>query len=100
MKKGRSVTANISRMQMLDSEEAARRLGVKVPTLYAYVSRGLISTVKGPDGRRNLFSTEEIEERARRLRRGHNAEIRVATIATGVSKLHEDGPSYRGVPAA
>ncbi|HEY7274609.1 MAG TPA: citrate synthase [Trebonia sp.] len=87
-------------MQMLDSEEAARRLGVKVPTLYAYVSRGLISTTKSPDGRRNLFSTEEIEERARRLRRARNSEIRVATIATGVSKLHEDGPSYRGVPAA
>jgi len=86
-------------MQMLDSEEAARRLGVKVPTLYAYVSRGLISTTKSPDGRRNLFSTEEIEERARRLRRARNSEIRVATIATGVSKLHEDGPSYRGVPA-
>jgi len=93
------MAANISRMAMLDSEEAARRLGVKVPTLYAYVSRGLISTMKGPDGRRNLFSTEEIEERARRLKRARNNEIRVATIATGVSKLHEDGPSYRGVSA-
>ena len=86
-------------MQMLDSEEAARRLGVKVPTLYAYVSRGLITAMKGPDGRRNLFSTDENEERSRRLRRAGDTEIRVATIATGVSKLHEDGPSYRGIPA-
>jgi citrate synthase len=93
------MTANISRMAMLDSEEAARRLGVKVPTLYAYVSRGLISTVKGPDGRRNLFSTEEIEERARRLKRTRNSEIPIATIVTGVSEVHADGPYYRGVPA-
>jgi len=84
---------------MVDSEEAARRLGVKLPTLYAYVSRGLISTAKSPDGRRNLFSTEEIDERARRLRSAKNDDIRVATIATAVSTLHEDGPHYRGVPA-
>jgi citrate synthase len=93
------MTANIPLMQMLDSEEAARRLGVKVPTLYAYVSRGLISTVKSPDGRRNLFSTEEIEQRARRLRRARNSELRIASVATGVSKVHEDGPYYRGVSA-
>lgn len=93
------MATNIPLMQMLDSEEAARRLGVKVPTLYAYVSRGLITAMKGPDGRRNLFSTEEIEQRSRRLRRARDTEIRVATIATGVSRLYEDGPSYRGVPA-
>ena len=87
-------------MQMLDSEEAARRLGVKLPTLYAYVSRGVITPMKGPDGRRNLFSAEEIDERSRRIRRARNTEIRVATIGTSVSKLHEGGPSYRGVPAA
>lgn len=93
------MAANIPRMQMLDSGEAARRLGVKLPTLYAYVSRGLITPMKGPDGRRNLFSADEIEQRSRRLRRARSTEIRVATIGTSVSKLHEDGPYYRGVPA-
>lgn len=85
---------------MLDSEEAARRLGIKVPTLYAYVSRGLISARKGLDGRRISFSADEIEARSRRLRRARHVEIRVATVATGISQLHEGGPSYRGVPAA
>lgn len=85
---------------MLDSEEAARRLGVKIPTLYSYVSRGLISAERGADGRRIRFRADEVEERARRLRSARHTEIRVATIATGISKLHEDGPSYRGVPAA
>ena len=32
--------------------EAARRLGVKPATLYAYVSRGLLSRERAPDGRR------------------------------------------------
>ena len=34
--------------RMLTSEEAARRLGVKVSTLYAYVSRGLLGVPAGP----------------------------------------------------
>ena len=40
---------------MLPSEEAARRLGVKVATLYAYVSRGLLESHPEPGGRRSLF---------------------------------------------
>jgi citrate synthase len=83
-------------MQMLDSEEAARRLGVKVPTLYSYVSRGQISAHREADGRRIAFRADEIEDRVRRLRRANHTEIRVATIATAVSQLTEDGPSYRG----
>lgn len=86
-------------MQMLDSEEAARRLGVKVPTLYSYVSRGQISAHRGADGRRIAFRAEEIEERARRLRRSANSDVRVVTITTSVSELTPDGPSYRGHPA-
>jgi citrate synthase len=86
-------------MHMLDSEEAARRLGVKVPTLYSYVSRGHISAHRGADGRRIAFRADEIEERARRVRRSANSDVRVVTITTGVSELTPDGPSYRGHPA-
>lgn len=84
---------------MLDSEEAARRLGVKVPTLYSYVSRGQISAHRGADGRRIAFRADEIEERARRVRRSANSDVRVVTITTGVSELTPEGPSYRGHPA-
>jgi citrate synthase len=86
-------------MHMLDSEEAARRLGVKVPTLYSYVSRGQISAHRGADGRRIAFRADEIEERARRVRRSANSDVRVVTITTGVSELTPEGPSYRGHPA-
>ena len=34
--------------RMLTTDEAARRLGVKVPTLYAYVSRGLLESHRDP----------------------------------------------------
>ena len=56
--------------RMLQSEEAARRLGVKVSTLYAYVSRGLLASHPEPDGRRSLFALADIEQLARRRRRG------------------------------
>ena len=38
--------------QMLTAQEAARELGVSPATLYAYVSRGLLASEPGPDGRR------------------------------------------------
>ena len=80
----------------LDSEEAARRLGVKVTTLYAYVSRGMLSSQPAPAGRRSLFDVEEVERLARRSRQGKSVETRLATITTGITQLSDDGPIYRG----
>jgi citrate synthase len=87
--------------RMLLSEEAARRLGVKVPTLYAYVSRGLLASHPEPGGRRSLFDLADIERLAVRQRGGRQVESRLATITTGVTQLRQDdGPFYRGRPAA
>jgi len=85
--------------RMLQSEEAARRLGVKVSTLYAYVSRGLLVSHPDPGGRRSLFALADIEHLARRRRRGEPAEIGLASITTGVTQLRQGGPYYRGRPA-
>lgn len=54
--------------KMLESAEAARRLGVKLPTLYVYVSRGLLVSHPAPDGRRSVFAAEDIEALAKRSR--------------------------------
>ena len=70
--------------RMLQSEEAARRLGVKVSTLYAYVSRGLLASHSEPDGRRSLFALADIEHLARRRRTGSRVESGLATVTTGV----------------
>jgi citrate synthase len=85
--------------RMLETEEAARRLGVKVTTLYAYVSRGVLASHPAPDGRRSLFVAEDVERLARRARGGRRVETRLATVTTAVTQLREDGPAYRGTPA-
>lgn len=81
---------------MLETDEAARRLGVKVNTLYAYVSRGLLRSHRAPDGRRSLYEVEEVEGLARRSREGRAVETRMAVITTGVTQLTDSGPLYRG----
>ena len=85
--------------RMLQSEEAARRLGVKVSTLYAYVSRGLLASHPEPGGRRSLFDLADIERMATRQRGGRQAESGLAAVTTGVTQLRPDGPYYRGHPA-
>src|SRR5271165_1145386 len=85
--------------RMLRSDEAARRLGVKVTTLYAYVSRGLLASHPEPGGRHSLFSVDDVERLARRSRRGKTVETRMATITTSITQLTDRGPLYRGIPA-
>jgi len=82
--------------RMLESEEAARRLGVKVTTLYAYVSRGQLASHPAPSGRRSLFDMDEVERLARRSRQGKTVETRMVTITTGITQLTDEGPIYRG----
>ena len=82
---------------MLTTEEAARRLGVKVPTLYAYVSRGLLESHRDPSRRGSLFDLAAIEGLAARSRGGRLTATRLATITTGVTQLDQElGPVYRG----
>jgi citrate synthase len=85
--------------RMLESEEAARRLGIKLPTLYAYVSRGLLQSHRPSDSRRSLFDLDEVERLARRSRSGRRVETRIASVTTGVTQIRDDGPNYRGTPA-
>jgi len=82
----------------LQSEEAARRLGIKLATLYAYVSRGLLVSHRSPDGRRSLFDVEDVERLARRTRDSQRVEGRLATVTTSLTQLRDDGPTYRGHP--
>src|ERR1700722_11810432 len=82
--------------RMLESDEAARRLGVKVATLYAYVSRGLLVSHPASTGRRRLCGVEEIERLAHRSHQGRAVETRMVTITTGITQLTDAGPVYRG----
>lgn len=45
----------------LDGEEASRLLGVKISTLYAYVSRGILRSYKQGIKRQRLYKQAELE---------------------------------------
>ncbi len=84
---------------MVTSEEAARHLGVKLATVYAYVSRGLLVSHRSADGRRSLFDMDDVDALARRHRSAQRPEGRLVTVATAVTELRPDGPRYRGIGA-
>jgi citrate synthase len=48
--------------EYLTGEEAARRLGVKRATLYAYVSRGLLKSYRQGIKRQRLYRRADVEE--------------------------------------
>ncbi|MGD9703226.1 MAG: citrate/2-methylcitrate synthase [Acidimicrobiia bacterium] len=83
--------------QWLSSEEAARRLGVKIGTLYSYVSRGLVRSFPSPDDRSSRFDRTDIESLLTR-RRSHPGGAADAVVASRITQLGEDGVTYRGWP--
>ncbi len=81
--------------EWIDAATASERLGVKTATLYAYVSRGVLQRRHGEDGRRSLFSAEEVERLARRGRpRNQQPEL---VIESAITALGVDRPYYRGL---
>jgi citrate synthase len=83
----------------LSTAEAAARLGVKPDTLYAYVSRGLLRSERGPDGRASFFDADEIERFAARGRRGNTPPDAAPRIASGVTVIDGARLFYRGQDA-
>jgi citrate synthase len=87
-------------MARLTAQEAARRLGVKVDTVYAYVSRGVLASHKAPDGRTSEFDAAEVEAVARRgrPRRTTRPAALDFAIETSLTSLSPEGRlSYRGL---
>jgi citrate synthase len=83
----------------LTAAEAARRLGVKPATLYAYVSRGVLSRVRAPDGRASLFGAEEVEQLARRGRPRRPAGVADITVESAITEITGDSLRFRGLDA-
>jgi citrate synthase len=80
----------------VSAADAARRLGVKPATLYAYVSRGTLSRQRSADGRTSLFDADEIEKLARRGRPRRPAGALDITIESQLTRITQDGLRYRG----
>ncbi len=79
---------------MLTTNQAARRLGVKPATVYAYVSRGLLTSTKV--NRHSMFAVGEVEALAQRT--GARGAVGAVTdrIRTRISLLENDRLHYRG----
>ena len=81
----------------LTAAEAARRLGVKPATLYAYVSRGVLSRGKAADGRASLFNADEVERLARRGRPRRPAGVADITVESAITEITGDSLRFRGL---
>ncbi|MEE3625177.1 citrate synthase family protein [Nitrospirillum sp. BR 11752] len=73
---------------MLTAAQAATRLGVSRPTLYAYVSRGLLRAQPAGDGRGSRYLAAEVDRLAlTRIRGRRPKEIAKATLDWGLPVL-------------
>ncbi len=82
---------------LLTVAQACKRLGIKPQTLYAYVSRGLLTRTLADDGRSSLFAANELEALARRGRpRIQPVGAVDVSLGTAITELRLDGLSFRG----
>ncbi len=84
--------------ELLTAAEAAARLGVKRQTLYAYVSRGVLSRRLSLDGRTSLYAAADIDALRTARRRPTSGEV-TTVIASSISRVLDSGHEYRGVAA-
>lgn len=87
-------------MSELSAAEAAQRLGVKLPTLYAYVSRGLLRSLPGRGGRARRYLASDVDalrERGPAVRSAAGA-LRWGEpiLESSITAMTQAGPAYRG----
>lgn len=80
----------------LTTAEAARRLDVKAETIYAYVSRGQLTSVRRERRRGSLFAQSDVDRLAERGRDARRPSGAVERIRTELTLLEDDELSYRG----
>ncbi|MFB7048231.1 citrate synthase [Streptomyces microflavus] len=84
----------------LTTREAAELLGVKPETVYAYVSRGQLGSVRAAGGRGSTFDADEVRALARRSgRREPSPAGSDLVFRTGITLIEQDRYYFRGVDA-
>ncbi|MDO5644977.1 MAG: citrate/2-methylcitrate synthase [Dermabacter sp.] len=89
--------------ELIGAREAASRLRISVSSLYAYVSRGALRRVPGPDGRTSLYDTDEVDALATRSRPRTKKRAAASIdllVASAVSTVTDGVVRYRGVEVA
>lgn len=79
----------------ISASEAATRLGVKRETIYAYVSRGLLTSERHLDGKSSTFDPAEIE-RFRRRRNDRRPGRLEVPVTSAITEVIDGSVSYRG----
>jgi citrate synthase len=80
----------------IGAAEAAQRLGVKQASLYAYVSRGVLSRRRETDGRTSMFDAAEVEELARKGRPRRTGGPTELVIESEITEITPKTQRYRG----
>ncbi len=94
-------------IEWLTSREAARRLGVSAPTLYAYVSRGLLRSESAAGRRERRYRAEDIVRLKRQRDIGRKAEAIAGSaldfgapvLESGLALIEDNRLYYRGQDA-
>lgn len=89
------------------AREAASLLGIKVQTLYAYASRGLVRSIPTAGGRARQYRREDLERlRARSEARSGHGPVAAGALRFGepvlesaITRMTHEGPIYRGQAA-
>ena len=76
--------------RLLTTAEVARRLDVQPATVYAYVSRGLLTNIG--DRRGSRFAQDEVDRLARRGREGRRPSGAIERIHTAITLLDRRRP--------
>ncbi|HEX5303866.1 MAG TPA: citrate/2-methylcitrate synthase, partial [Streptosporangiaceae bacterium] len=71
----------------------------KPATLYAYVSRGVLTRARAADGRASLFSADEVDRLARKGRPRRPAGTLEITVESAITEITADSLRFRGLDA-
>ena len=88
------------RLEALTARQAAGRLGVKVETIYAYVSRGILERRPGEDGRSSRFDARAVERLARKRRGAPRTGGLSVVLGTALTLIEPERVCYRGLDVA
>lgn len=83
--------------EWIGAAEAAQRLGVKQATLYAYVSRGMLTRRRGEDGRSSLFEADEVARLTQKGQPRRAAGTGDFVIESGLTEVADGRFRYRGM---
>ncbi|HTO09670.1 MAG TPA: citrate/2-methylcitrate synthase [Myxococcota bacterium] len=91
----------MKRDDRMSSREAADFLGIKLETLYAYASRGLVAGARAAGERGRRYTRADLEGLRARAAGPAASALRFGepVLDTRITRLTPEGPEYRGRPA-